>query len=46
MGSMYRQSNIKQTGVNKDTKETAQIRKEQTGKRKKNEAKIMKEKDE
>jgi hypothetical protein len=43
---MYRQSNIKQVGVNKDTKESAQVRKEQIGKQKKNEAKLMKEKDE
>ena len=46
MGSMYRQSNIKQVGVREDTKEIAQVRKEQIGKQKKNEAKLMKEKGE
>jgi hypothetical protein len=43
---MYRHSNIKQGGINKGTKETAQVRKEHPGKQKRNKAKLMKGKDE
>ena len=42
MKSMSGQSNIKQERIDKDTKETAKVRKEQIGKQKKNEDKLMK----